>query len=200
MLVPVKRFSAAKARLADVLPNPDRARLAEWLATRVLAVVSESPTFVACDDELVAEWAVSSGAEVLWSSGLGLNGAVDDGVKQISGRGFEHIIICHADLGRPESLTSVARPGCITLVPDRRRDGTNVMSFPLKSALRASYGGGSFSRHLRQAQASGDAAIEVRADPDLSLDVDTAQDLAHPRIREVLPRWLPMIPVNPSHL
>jgi len=182
-----------------VLSGPDRARLAEWLATRVLDVVVEVPTFVACDDEIVAEWAVSHGADVLWSRGLGLNGAVNDGVEQISGRGFDHIIISHADLGRPATLLTAARPGCVTLVPDRRRDGTNVMSFPTKFALRASYGGGSFSRHLRQAQAIGATEIEVRSDPDLSLDVDTAEDLAHPLISEVLPEWLPTIQANQSH-
>jgi 2-phospho-L-lactate guanylyltransferase len=198
VLVPVKRFSAAKGRLAGVLSGSDRARLAEWLATRVLDVVSELPTFVACDDEGVAEWAVSQGAEVLWSRDLGLNGAVDDGVSQVSSRGFEHIIISHADLGRPDTLTGVARPNCVTLVPDRRRDGTNVMAFPTKSAIRASYGGGSFSRHLVQAQANGTTELEVRIDPDLSLDVDTAQDLAHPLLSEVLPEWLPMIRANPT--
>jgi hypothetical protein len=30
----------------------------------------------------------------------------------------------------------------------------------------------------------------VRADPDLSLDLDTPSDLTHPLIREVLPEWL----------
>lgn len=199
VLVPVKRFSAAKGRLAGVLTDADRARLAEWLATRVLTVVDEIPTFVACDDEHVATWAKLHGAKVLWSRGLGLNGAVDDGIRQISGLGFEHITVSHADLARPAALPTVARQGCVTLVPDRRRDGTNVMSFPTKSALSASYGGGSFSRHLQQAQAIDNVELEIRTDPDLSLDVDTAHDLAHPLISEVLPEWLPTTPVNPSH-
>jgi hypothetical protein len=38
----------------------------------------------------------------------------------------------------------------------------------------------------------------VRADPYLALDLDTAHDLAHPLISEVLPKWLPTILANPT--
>ena len=50
VLVPVKRFTAAKGRLATVLGDDDRARCREWMASRVLDAVAELPTFVACDD------------------------------------------------------------------------------------------------------------------------------------------------------
>ena len=190
VLVPVKRFTAAKRRLAGVLSDADRARLAEWVATRVLDVVAEAPTFVACDDDRVAEWAQGFGATVVWGAGLGLNGAVDDGVAHVAAAGFDHVIVSHADLARPAALLSVARADTVTLVPDRRRDGTNVMSFPVAHRVSASYGGGSFARHLHQALALG-IDTEVRSDADLSLDLDTAADLAHPLIREVLPPWLP---------
>ncbi len=195
VLVPVKRFTAAKRRLTGVLTDADRARLAEWMATRVLEVVAEAPTFVACDDDVVAEWAQRCGATVVWGGGLGLNGAVDDGVTHVAAAGFDHVLVSHADLARPAALVSVPREGTVTLVPDRHRDGTNVMSFPIAHRLAASYGGGSFERHLRQALAL-DVVTEVRSDVDLSLDLDTAADLAHPLIREVLPPWLPTSRAN----
>lgn len=195
VLVPVKRFTAAKGRLTGVLDDHERARLAEWMATRVLEVVAEMPTYVACDDERVAAWARAKGAHVIWGAGLGLNGAVDDGVSNIRAAGFEHVVVTHADLARPGSLLDVARAGTITLVPDRRHDGTNVMSFPLEYTIRAAYGGGSFARHLGQALDL-DAVTEVRGDRDLSLDLDTERDLNHPLIREVLPTWLPMSRAN----
>lgn len=198
VLVPVKRFTAAKRRLTGVLGDADRARLAEWMATRVVDVVAEIPTFVACDDATVAAWAESRGAQVLWSAGLGLNGAVDDAVSRVSSSGFDHLTVTHADLPLPDALVHVARAGNITFVPDRRSDGTNVMSFPLSSPIRASYGGGSFRRHLAQAMSRADTPVEVRFDPELSLDLDTVRDLTHPSIREVLPTWLRTNPVNPS--
>ena len=198
VLVPVKRFTAAKGRLTGVLDDEQRARLAEWMATRVVQTVAELPTFVACDDPAVAEWAERLGAQVLWSAGLGLNGAVDDGVARVEANGFEHVIVTHADLPRPAALVRVARPGARTFVPDRRQDGTNVMAFPTASPIRAAYGGGSFQRHLTQAMTASDTDIDVRFDPELSLDLDTLRDLTHPLIREVLPSWLPTIPGNPS--
>ncbi len=197
VLVPVKRFTAAKGRLAGVLTDDDRARLAEWMATGVLDVVAEVPTFVACDDDRVAEWATGRGAKVIWGAGLGLNGAVDDGVDHIVADGFDHVIVTHADLARPHALLDVARAGTVTLVPDRRHDGTNIMSFPSTHRLHAAYGGGSFARHLDQALGLRTASVEVRSDTHLSLDLDTARDLAHPLIREVLPPWLQTNPVNP---
>lgn len=197
VLIPVKRFTAAKGRLAGVLPDADRADLARWMASRVVDVVAEMPTFVACDDDAVAEWAHERGAQVIWCAGLGLNGAVDDGVERIIADGFDHLLITHADLARPAGLLDLAHRSRITLVPDRRHDGTNVMSFPASTPLRASYGGNSFSRHLDQALAFDEVELEVRSDIDLSLDLDTCRDLTHPLIREVLPEWLPTIPANP---
>jgi 2-phospho-L-lactate guanylyltransferase len=197
VLVPVKRFTAAKGRLTGVLADTERARLAEWMASGVLEVVAEIPTFVACDDETVASWARRMGARVIWGAGLGLNGAVDDGVGRIVADGFDQVLVSHADLALPASLLDVAHEGRITLVPDRRDDGTNVMSFPAAHPLRAAYGGGSFGRHLRQALSIADVDVEVRRDRELSLDLDTARDLAHPLIRKVLPAWLPTSPANP---
>jgi 2-phospho-L-lactate guanylyltransferase len=198
VLVPVKRFTAAKGRLTGVLDDGDRARLAEWMATGVLDVVAEIPTFVACDDEQVAVWATRMGAQVIWGAGLGLNGAVDDGVDHISSNGFDHVLVSHADLALPDALLEVPREGCITLVPDRRQDGTNVMSFPVAHRLHAAYGGGSFARHLEQALAVATVPVEVRSDHRLSLDLDTPRDLAHPLLRKVLPPWLPTNLANPA--
>ncbi len=198
MLVPVKRFRAAKGRLVGTLDSGQRAQFARWMATGVLTAVRPLPTFVACDDDEVAEWAEAHGADVIWGRGLGLNGAIDDGVEQIVKQGIDHLVVTHADLPRPHNLSLVAREGCVSLVPDRRRDGTNVMSFPARAPIEASYGAGSFRRHLAQAMAVATTgiAVEVRADPDLSLDVDTPADLAHPSIREVLPTWLQTIQDN----
>lgn len=184
-LVPIKGFHAAKARLAPVLSEPDRERLARWLATRVVEAIRPTPTFVACDDDAVAEWAEGLGAGVLWGPGLGLNRAIDLGVDTVAGKGFDHVVIAHGDLPRPERLNSVPVSDTIVLVPDRRRDGTNVLARPTRVPMTADYGGGSFSRHLDAALASG-AAVQVRSDPLLSIDIDTIDDCRHPIASSVL--------------
>lgn len=193
MLVPVKAFTEAKQRLAAVLDPASRADLARWLADGVLRSVGSTPVFVVCDDPDVRRWAEDAGATALWTARLGLNGAVDDGVAAITAAGFDHVVVCHADLPLPTGIVTQARPDTSTFVPDRRRDGTNVMAFPTSSPISAQYGPGSFRRHRA---ASTSRITEVRFDHHLSIDLDTPSDLHHPLLREVLPAWLPTIPDN----
>jgi 2-phospho-L-lactate guanylyltransferase len=189
VLIPVKRFTAAKRRLAGILDVGQRAELARWLARRVVDASRPSPVFVACDDDDVAAWADDAGAEVLWSPGLGLNGAVDTGRATIAGKGFDHLVIAHSDIPLAHDLSALAVSGTVSVVPDGRRVGTNVLALPMAARIPASYGSGSFTRHLRLAMESG-YRVEVRGDPQLALDVDNPDDLAHPLLTDVLPQWL----------
>jgi 2-phospho-L-lactate/phosphoenolpyruvate guanylyltransferase len=193
MLVPIKAFAKAKERLSPVLSPSERTQLAMWMAERVVRSVPGTPVHVVCDDELVRTWAEELGVSVIWTAQRGLNGAVDDGVRAITRAGFDHVIVTHADIPRPERLVDVSRAGFVTLVPNRPRDGTNVMAFPTNAPLTAQYGPGSFARHFAAAQHQ---AYEIRPDAHLSLDLDSPADLTHPLLREVLPPWLPTNPVN----
>lgn len=195
MLVPVKRFADAKARLGGVLSPADRERLARWTAERVVAAAGELPVFVACDDEGVAQWAGAHGATVLWHPGVGLNAAVNNSFAELRVRGAAHVVVAHGDLPRARALASTIIPGTITLVPDARDDGTNVIAVPTDVPFEFAYGAGSFRRHLASAVAAG-LPVAVRRDPLLAIDIDTPSDLAHPLVQEVLPTWLPTNPVN----
>ena len=178
VLIPVKRFLLAKRRLAGILDDGERVRLAQWLAGRVVAAAKGTTVFVACDDEAVASWADAIGAEVLWTPGLGLNGAVESSRSTISGKGFDHLVIAHSDLPLAVDLAAVATAGTITIVPDRSGTGTNVLSLPIEAAIAISYGPGSFSAHMSQALQCVDRPgerrlrVEVRRDARLALDVD----------------------------
>lgn len=189
VLIPVKRFEHAKGRLSTLLEPPERVRLARWLAARVVAAARPHPVFVACDDDGVASWADESGAEVLWTPGVGLNGAVDSSRETIGGKGFTHLVVAHSDLPLAARLGDVASTGTITIVPDGRRDGTNVLASPIEAPITASYGANSYRAHLGQAM-SLPYRVEVRRDSRLALDVDTPNDLAHPALRTELPAWL----------
>ena len=134
------------------------------MAERVLAAAAPLPVFVACDDEAVAEWAEQHGADVLWGPGLGLNGAIDHGIDTMAGKGVDHVTVAHGDLPLPDCLPRVAIAGQIVIVPDRRGDGTNVLSRPTSISLPAEYGGGSFRRHLAAALRRG-VPVTVRARP-----------------------------------
>ena len=168
------------------------------MAGRVLDATMDLPTFVACDNDEVASWASARGAKVLWGPGLGLNGAIDQGVVTIGGLGFDHVTIAHGDLPLPDGIAAGDRAarllgdgsGGVVLVPDRRRDGTNVQSRPCSADLPASYGAASFSAHLAQSLASG-LPVAVRFDERLSLDIDTVDDCRHPLVARLLEPMLP---------
>lgn len=198
VLVPVKAFADAKARLSAVLSPTQREALARWTAERVLAAAGELPVFVACDSEAVADWATAHAATVLWHPGVGLNAAVNSSVAQLHGLGVEHVVVAHGDLPRAANLAGIVTPGQLTLVPDSRDDGTNVAALPTGFAFEFEYGAGSFLRHLSRAVAAG-LPVGVRRDALLALDVDTPSDLTHPLVQEVLPTWLPTNRANPTH-
>jgi 2-phospho-L-lactate guanylyltransferase len=195
VLLPVKSFSSAKRRLADVLAPAERAALAKAMAARVLAAATPLPPYVVCDDVAVADWAAASGAGVLWRPGLGLNGAVSDGVASLSGIGFDHVVVAHADLPLAHDLGAVLVADTVTVVPDRRDDGTNVIGVPAHCGFRFRYGPASAARHREEADRLGLACVVLR-DERLAHDVDVADDLLHPMVREVFP-WRTTSQANP---
>jgi 2-phospho-L-lactate guanylyltransferase len=178
VLIPIKAFADAKVRLAPALPAPERASLAQAMAARVVAAANGLPVAVVCDDKVVASWARARHALVVWEPGRGLNGAVEAGVSWLARSGVGRVIVAHADLPLAADLDRLtgARGG-VVLVPDRRRDGTNVACIPTGAGFRFSYGPGSFVRHRAEAERLG-LDVHVVHDDRLAYDVDLPADLA----------------------
>jgi 2-phospho-L-lactate guanylyltransferase len=174
--VPVKAFSDAKLRLAGALSPARRADLARTLATRVVGAAGDLAVAVVCDDREVASWARELGALVIWEPGRGLNGAVQEGVARLAGAGAEQVAVAHADLPLATDLAWLARFPGVTLVPDRRHDGTNVVGIPARCGFTFSYGPGSFARHVTEAHRLGLPVRTVHGSP-LAWDVDVPADL-----------------------
>lgn len=181
VLVPIKAFAAAKIRLAPVLDAGEREAVARLLAAGVLQAVASEPLAVVCDDEEVARFAESHSAQVIWTPGLGLSGAVARGVQVLAGQGVTTVVVAHADLPRPARLAAfgVGLAGdTVALAPDRRSDGTNVIALPAGAGFGFSYGPGSFEAHREEAARLG-LTVEVVHDDELSVDVDLPADLAY---------------------
>ena len=176
VLVPVKSFAQAKGRLTAALSDADRRALVRRMAEQVLRAAVPLPVAVVCDDPQVARWARAHDAIVLWEPGRGLNGAVHSGVAQLAHMGVSRVVVAHADLPLARDLAGLVGREGITLVPDRRDDGTNVIVLPTGSGFRFSYGPGSFSRHLAEGRRLG-LEVQVLREPSLSYDVDWPSDL-----------------------
>jgi 2-phospho-L-lactate guanylyltransferase len=196
VVVPVKAFTQAKVRLAPSLEPATRAELARAMAARVLRAARPLPVVVVCDDEEVRAWAARQGAEVLWTPGLGLNGAVEAGVEHVAGQGAERAVVAHADLPLATELAWLAHFDGVTLVPDRHHDGTNVACVPTHAGFRFAYGTGSFDRHRSEAIRVGQAA-RLLPDDALGWDVDVPADLDLPD-HLALPRDVAALLVQPG--
>ena len=184
MLVPVKAFAAAKRRLAPALDPRGRSALARHTATTVVAAAHPLPAAVVCDDDEVAAWARSVGAQVIWRPGTGLDGAVSDGVSELASQGFSRVIVAHADLPFADRLGWLASHDGVTIVPDRRQEGTNVISLPTGAGFRFRYGVGSFGRHVAETRRLG-LALRVFHHPRLGWDLDVPADLDWPAALEL---------------
>jgi 2-phospho-L-lactate guanylyltransferase len=176
VLVPVKAFGQAKRRLGSTLSDLDRIQLVRAMAAHVVAACAPLPVAVVCDDEGVAQWAADVGATVMWEPGQGLNGAVRAGVDRLARAGARWVTVAHGDLPRAHGLGVLAPFDGVTLVPDRRDDGTNVLRLPAGSDFRFAYGPGSFRAHRAEATRLG-LAVRVLRHPDLAYDVDWPADV-----------------------
>lgn len=180
VLLPVKGFSDAKARLEPVLSAENRASLAAFTAAGVLEAAEGVDTFVVCDNDEVAQWARERGAMVVRQHSAGLNGAVANGVDTATYK-REWVLIAHSDLPFPEALLSVIDldlvTTTVTIVPDRHLDGTNVLVVPARCGFTFHYGPGSFSTHQAEAERIG-LPVRVIQHEQLGLDIDTPEDLA----------------------
>jgi 2-phospho-L-lactate guanylyltransferase len=182
VLIPVKSFAAAKARLGDALDPAARALLAQTLATAVVAAAAPYPVYVATDDPEVEQWATGLGATVVDCPTPGLDAAVRRGVAVMAAAGHDRVLIAHSDLSDPTALAGLLDLDGTVLVPDDRLDGTNVVVVSTKARFVFSYGPGSFARHLSEAERMG-GPIHIVRDAGLALDLDDPADLDEHRRR-----------------
>jgi 2-phospho-L-lactate guanylyltransferase len=176
VLVPIRSFDDALSRLSGVLDHAARARLMRTLAQRVVEAARDLPVWIVTDDPDVAEWASDQGAVPLAVERSGLTESVSKAVEVLRRRGLDRVIVAHADLALVDDLTGMDGPG-VSIAPDRRQDGSNVICIPADSGFRFAYGPGSFDRHVAEARRL-DLPVRVVDDPTLAIDIDEPADLS----------------------
>ena len=177
VIVPIRCFAGALSRLAGILGEARCRDLMRLMASRVVAAAEPMPVHVATDDAEVAAWAAGLGAAVVPAGRPGLTTAVSVAVDHLASAGIERAVVAHADLALARTLRPAAGPG-LTIVGDRRRDGSNVVCVPTAAGFRFSYGPGSFGRHVAEAERLG-LDVNVVEDDSLSVDIDHPEDLRH---------------------
>ncbi|MBM3671942.1 MAG: 2-phospho-L-lactate guanylyltransferase [Actinobacteria bacterium] len=182
VVIPIRSFIGAKARLADHLDEDARATALRLMADRVLDAAAPLTVIVVSSAPEVRAWAVERGVEVVDDAGS-LDAAAAGGVEHLRARGFTRAVVVHADLPHARSLAPLAEDfgaDVVAMVPCHREDGTNVLSVPTTVDFTFAYGAGSFARHVAEAQQLGLNTVVIH-DPELSIDVDVPDDLEHLR-------------------
>jgi 2-phospho-L-lactate guanylyltransferase len=187
-VLPIKTFARAKARLGGAVEAPDRAELAEAMASDVLAALTAVPgladVVVVTAEPRAASAARAAGAVVVHDpQEAGQSAAAGRGVAAAVARGAGRVLLVPGDCpalapDEVEALLADARAG-VTIVPDRHGTGTNALLLEPPDAIEPAFGPGSFARHMERAG----AAARVAEPPSLVLDVDTPADLAALRER-----------------
>lgn len=179
VVLPVRGFLDAKARLAPKLDADARAELTRRMAEQVVAAAGGLPLVVVTSAREVRAWATELGLDALDDPGR-LDDAAHAGVAWCASRDLARAVVAHADLPWARSLEPLARDGSrpvVALVPCHRDDGTPVLSVPVDTPFRFAYGPSSFRRHAAEARRLG-LALRVVRDASLAFDIDVPADLA----------------------
>jgi 2-phospho-L-lactate guanylyltransferase len=191
VLLPLKEFAASKQRLSGVLSATERARLLQSMVGDVLGVLTLHPEIervAICSRDRSALWLANYyGVDFIdedRARGGDLNSAVNAAVSDLVAAGCRDILVAHGDLPLLSAqdisafLRSHRRAGqrAVTIAPDRRGLGTNLLAWRPLDLFRAQYGVESCSRHSAQARALG-AQLTLCELAGARCDIDEPEDL-----------------------
>lgn len=197
-VVPVKRFAAAKRRLAAGMDDERREAVVEAMLGDVLEGIGGSRsierTIVVTSEPRAAALADSAGAVVVPDPGEGTDIpsggpgesrghslAVLAGVGHARELGAACVALLAGDcpLLDPRDLDRLLTgmpDRFVAVVPDRHGTGTNALALAPPDAIGPAFGEGSRERHVAAARAAG-TPFAVEELPSLALDLDTPADV-----------------------
>ena len=185
-VVPVKEIWRSKQRLSEVLFADERERLVRAMLQDVLRVLMSAPltdVVVVTRDGGLGDFAREWGAEIVAEEGDGdLNGALTVAASHLNRMGAGGMLVVPGDV--PAVTESEIRAlidahgdsPAMTIVPDRRRMGTNALATSPPHLMPFLFGEDSFALHADAARAA-DVEPRVLELPGLQLDIDVEADL-----------------------
>lgn len=185
-VLPVKRFAAAKRRLAPGIGATHRAELAAAMLEDVLEAIgvarSIERTIVVTSEPRAIELATARGAEVLPDPDEGgHSGAALAGIARARELGAGRVVLLPIDCPllatrELERLLTGMPERYVAIVPDRHGTGTNALALAPPDAIEPSFGEGSCARHVAAAREAG-VPFGIEELPSLALDLDTPADV-----------------------
>jgi 2-phospho-L-lactate guanylyltransferase len=185
-ILPVKRFAAAKQRLAPGMGSTHRAELAAAMLEDVLEAIfaarSIERVVVVSSEPRAIELATASGAEVLPDPDQGgHSGAALAGIARALELGAGCVVLLPIDCPllatrELERLLTGIPERYVAIIPDRHGTGTNALALAPPGAIEPSFGEGSCARHVAAAREAG-VPFGVEELPSLALDLDTPADV-----------------------
>lgn len=185
-VLPVKRFSGAKQRLAGGIDTERREALVAAMLEDMLEAIADARsierTIVVSGDPRAQEIVAASAAEVLPDpADEGHVAAAMAGIASAEAAHADCVILLPGDcpLLDPKELDSLLTglpTRFVAVVPDRHGTGTNALALAPPDAIRPAFGKGSCARHVAAARKAG-VPYAVEDLPSLALDLDTPADI-----------------------
>ena len=185
-VLPVKRFEAAKQRLAAGIDGERRRELAAAMVADVLEAIGEARTIerliVVTGDPIAQELAANAGAEVVPDpEDAGHVQAAQAGIARAEAEGAGLVALLAGDcpLLDPRELDRLLTgvpTHYVGIVPDRHGTGTNALLLSPPDAIVPAFGEGSRARHVEAARLAG-IPFGIEELPSIELDLDTPGDV-----------------------
>jgi 2-phospho-L-lactate/phosphoenolpyruvate guanylyltransferase len=186
ILVPVKNTSVAKQRLAEILDQPSRTRLAQAMLHDVLTTLhawkNRPQVAIVTGDAYAIDLACSYGFEIIPDpTNPGETGAIEMATHLCVERGADGTLVIPADIPliQPWELDEILKhapaEGSV-LVPAADRRGTNAAFRRPANLFPLCFGNDSFKPHHAAAQATGKPCVVLNL-PGIAIDIDNPEDL-----------------------
>jgi len=186
ILIPVKNLSAAKQRLAPILDQPSRTKLAQAMLHDVLSAVNvwagRPQVAVVTSDPYAVSLASEYGFEIIPDpDNPGETGAIEMATRICLERGVESTLVIPADIPliqawELEKILKYAPAEGSVLVPAADGRGTNAAFRRPANLFPLRFGNDSFKPHHAAAQAIGQPCVVLHL-PGIAVDVDNPEDL-----------------------
>jgi 2-phospho-L-lactate guanylyltransferase len=186
ILVPIKNTSGAKQRLASILDQDSRTRLAQAMLHDVLSALYEwkdRPSVgIVTSDAYAIQLASEYRFEIIPDpENPGETGAIEMATQVCVARGEDSTLVIPADIPliqawELERIYKVAPVQGTVLVPAGDARGTNAAFRRPANLFPLRFGNDSFKPHHAAAQATGQPCVILNL-PGIAVDVDNPEDL-----------------------